>query len=73
MKGHGHKTFIECLVMNQFPSCILNEDGTLMAGGYLYFSFHQQLCTLLQADANDAKMKKICKVFDTAPSYRTKL
>ncbi len=70
MKGHGHKTFGECFGMNQFPSCscILNEDGTLVAGGYLYFNFHQQrskLCTLLQADVNDAEMKK-CNIFDSA-------
>ncbi len=77
VKGHSHKTFRECFVMNQFPicSCILNEDGTLVAGGYLNFSFHQQwskLCTLLQADVNDAEMKKKCKIFDNAPSYKTK-
>jgi hypothetical protein len=50
----------------------LKEDETLMAGGYLYLSFNRQwskLCKLLQADANDAKVKKKFKIFDSDRIY----
>jgi hypothetical protein len=44
-----------------------------MVGGCLNFSFHpkcRKLCTLLQTHANDAEMKKIFKIFDSAPSNK---